>query len=168
MKKELKIGLLVVAVTLVAYYLLKLAIYANDRMKSPFKYFAWSEFDSPDAPGSGKDHMDEAFIHKLDAVRECAGFPFIINSGYRTQAHNAKVGGVPNSSHTKGLAVDIRAIGDDMKRKIATCAIANGITRIGWGGSFIHLDIDPDKTQRVVWGYGNGNPSFTELQNSIA
>jgi len=167
-KKEFKYGIIALIAGLVAYYLTKLAIYTNERMKSPFRYFAWSEFDSPDEPGSGQRNMNAQFVHVLDDVRECAGFPFIVNSGYRTEAHNMKVGGVTNSSHRKGIAVDIRAFTDDQKRSIAKCAIRNGITRIGWGSSFIHLDMDTSKTQHVVWGYGNNHPSFNQLTQNLA
>jgi len=56
------------------------------------RFFQYSEFDSPDAPGSGH-FMDPHFMELLDRIREQAGFPFIINSGYRTAAHNLAVGG---------------------------------------------------------------------------
>jgi hypothetical protein len=171
LRKDVKYGIYAIIAALVLYYLINVAIYTTERMKSPFKYFAWSEFDSPDAPGSGMEQMDEAFIHKLDAIRECAGFPFIVTSGYRTPEHNAKVGGVANSSHVKGLAVDISAIGESLKRDIAQCAIRNGITRIGWGQTFIHLDVDPDKTPNIVWGkyhYGTNPPTFNELIENLA
>lgn len=168
MKKETKYGIYAVVIGLTLYYLFKLVIYGKDRMDSPFKYFNWSEFDSPDEKGSGKLHMNEQFVRILDQVRECAGFPFFVTSGYRTEAHNKKVGGVVNSSHRKGLAVDIAAVTEAQKRTIAECAIKNGITRIGWGNTFIHLDMDSDKTQHITWGYGNSYPSFTDLTNNLA
>jgi hypothetical protein len=167
-KKELKYSILVVIGTLVLYYLVKLIIYGKERMDSPFTYFSWSEFDSPDAKGSGQEMMDEAFIHKLDGIRAEAGFPFIITSGYRTPEHNAKVGGVANSSHIKGFAADIAAVTTSQKTAIAEAAIRHGVTRIGWGNSFIHLDIDPSKTQNVVWGYGNNPPTFSEIAQNLA
>lgn len=43
----------------------------------------------------------------LDGVRERTGVPIIISSAYRTEEVNKLVGGVPNSRHVKGLAVDI-------------------------------------------------------------
>ena len=70
------------------------------------KYFKLEEFDSSDEPGSGAK-MHEEILHMLDAVRKEYGKPIKINSGYRTEARNKKIGGVPNSSHLKGLAVDI-------------------------------------------------------------
>ena len=51
--------------------------------------------------------MNEELLNMLDVVRKKYGKSIIINSGYRTIEHNAKVGGTPASSHTKGLAVDI-------------------------------------------------------------
>jgi len=135
------------------------------RADSPFKYFTYSEFDEPGKPGSGAKHMSTDFIKKLDKIREMVGFPLIITSGYRSPAYNAQVGGVSNSSHIKGLAADISAVTDDMKYEIAQAAISVGISRIGWGNSFIHLDVDKDKTQDVVWGYGNSYPNFYELEN---
>lgn len=151
-------GLLLLAVVALAYLIIRAARYTNERMKSPFKYFTYSEFDSPDAPGSGEQRMDAAFIHKLDRIRAAVGFPLIVSSGYRTPAHNAKVGGVAGSAHVHGKAADIRALTDEQKRAIAKAAIAEGITRIGWGRTFIHLDVDGTKPQRVVWGYSGSTP----------
>ena len=69
------------------------------------KYFSYKEFDSPDEPGSGKN-MSNELLHMLDATRKKLGKPMKINSGYRSEAHNRKVGGVKSSSHLKGFAVD--------------------------------------------------------------
>ena len=43
--------------------------------------------------------------------------PLKINSGYRTPEHNAKVGGVPNSQHIHGKALDISTRGMCKKQK---------------------------------------------------
>ena len=43
----------------------------------------------------------------LEPARAIAG-PIIINSGYRSEAVNRKVGGVSNSQHLVGQAADIR------------------------------------------------------------
>ena len=149
-----------------AYIVMRLIRYMMARSKSPFKYFTWSEFDQPNYAGSGAKFMSADFIHKLDAIRADVGFPLIITSGYRSQAYNDGLSGsVPNSSHIKGLAADISAPTEDMRFEIAKAAINQGINRIGWGNSFIHLDIDKDKTPDVVWGYGNEYPNYYELEN---
>ena len=43
----------------------------------------------------------------LEPARQIVG-PIIINSGYRSEAVNRKVGGVPKSQHLIGQAADIR------------------------------------------------------------
>ena len=49
----------------------------------------------------------------LEVLRERAGTPIIINSGYRSPQLNRKIGGAPNSNHSTGCAVHIRASGMD-------------------------------------------------------
>lgn len=45
----------------------------------------------------------------LQKLRCARGKPVVITSGYRCARHNAEVGGVPRSRHTRGLAADIAA-----------------------------------------------------------
>jgi len=116
------------------------------------RHFSPKEFDSPDAPGSGLN-MDLAFVAKLDELRDRCGFPFSVNSGYRTPAHNTKVSGVQHSAHTSGHAADIRAESSGAKFQIIKHAIAMGFTRIGVGATFVHVDDDETKPQEVVWLY---------------
>lgn len=119
-----------------------------------YKYFQIEEFASPDEPGSGT-MMDADLLEKLDLARDICGFPLIINSGYRSVEHNKKVGGVKNSSHLLGLAVDIHCT-DSRKRFILLDALmVSGFTRIGLAGSYIHADVDthPEKRQCVIWTY---------------
>lgn len=116
------------------------------------RYFKHSEFDSPDQPGSGAK-MSQELLDMLDELRHRLGFPLTVNSGYRTESHNWKVGGKPSSSHLKGLAVDLSAKGGSVKYAILKEALAMGFTRIGIGQNFIHLDIDESLPQEVVWTY---------------
>ena len=57
----------------------------------------------------------------LEALRERAGTPIIINSGYRSPQLNRIVGGSPTSNHLTGCAVDIRVSG--MEQLIQYAAI---------------------------------------------
>lgn len=115
-------------------------------------HFESHEFDSPDMPGTGI-HMNTAFVFRLDEAREIAGVPFHINSGYRTPYHNKKVGGVDNSSHKKGLAVDIRANNDNDRQKILHALYVVGLgRRIGIAKTFIHVDDDKSKPAKA-WLY---------------
>lgn len=46
----------------------------------------------------------------LNYLRQLYGSPIIINSGYRDDGHNKRVGGVLNSQHKEGIAFDIRSL----------------------------------------------------------
>jgi len=119
-----------------------------------FKYFTYSEFDCPSLKGSGENVSDE-LISMLDIVRKKYGKSITINSGYRTAKRNKLVGGKPGSSHLKGLAADLKCDNSIDRFKLTNILLEVGFTRIGMGSSFIHVDIDKDKTQKVIWTYGN-------------
>lgn len=93
------------------------------------------------------------FVRLLDKMRGECGFPFIINSGYRTKDHNEEVGGVENSAHTEGLAVDINCKESAKRYKLIKVALDNGIERIGIAKTFIHLDTSQKLPKGVVWLY---------------
>lgn len=116
------------------------------------KHFKPSEFDSPDLKGSGT-RMQLSFVQKLDEARELAGTSFSISSGYRTPAHNKKVGGVADSSHVTGWAADIATPTSASRWKILKSLIHVGFNRIGIGRGFIHVDSDPKKAANVSWTY---------------
>ena len=69
------------------------------------KYFTYEEFDSPDVQGSGQ-LMNEELLNMLDAVRKKYGKSIVINSGYRTAKHNAKVGGIPEIIGDNGVLIE--------------------------------------------------------------
>jgi len=116
------------------------------------RYFEIGEFDSPDEPGSGQ-YMDDAFLEMLDKARHLAGIPFVINSGYRTAAHNKSVGGIATSSHLDGYAADIRCRSSRERAYIVGALLEAEFTRIGIGPNFVHVDNDPTKPQDVIWDY---------------
>jgi|TARA_R110000744_G_scaffold340053_1_gene445207 uncharacterized protein YcbK (DUF882 family) len=117
-----------------------------------FKYFNYSEFDSPDLKGSGSKMSDEV-ISMLDVARKKYGKAMVINSGYRTCEHNAEVGGKPESSHLKGLAVDISCVNSTDRFNLEGVLRDVGFKRLGIGKTFIHADIDKNKSQCVTWLY---------------
>lgn len=49
----------------------------------------------------------EETVRMADEIRRRAGVPLTVNSGLRCKRHNAEVGGVSNSLHTTGQAVDL-------------------------------------------------------------
>ncbi len=81
----------------------------------------------------------------LDEMRTEANTPFIITSGLRTPKQNKEVGGVANSSHLKGLAVDLK-----IRNYSSLTKMLNGISKVRESNpvfleitkSHLHLDID--------------------------
>ena len=114
-------------------------------------YFDFSEFDSPDRPGSGRT-MNVEFLQMIDAARHIADVPFVITSGVRTLKWNAKVGGVKGSSHIKGRAADIACSSSAQRLIIVSALLDVGFRRIGIAKTFIHVDNDPDKLD-AIWLY---------------
>jgi hypothetical protein len=92
-----------------------------------------------------------ALARELQRARNQIGVPFIVNSWYRPPAINAAVGGVINSQHLTGKAVDVQVPGYSGRR------IANAVMLWWQGGvgiysaipDIVHLDIGPKRT----WGF---------------
>ena len=116
------------------------------------KYFSYDEFDSPDELGSGK-HMDHDLLVMIDRARALYGKPIVVTSGFRTESHNEKVGGVKSSSHLKGLAIDVACVRSKDRFKMLTALLEVGFNRIGIASTFIHVDVDKNKSQNVIWTY---------------
>ena len=90
-------------------------------------------------------------VSMLDFAREMAGIPFLINSGIRTPEQNQKVGGVIDSSHLKGLAVDIACESSGDRHKIISGLVKAQFKRIGIAKDHIHADIDSSRDIFVLW-----------------
>lgn len=96
--------------------------------------------------------LQTELVEMLEKARGVAGIPFVITSGFRTTEKNESVGGVKDSSHTKGLAVDIRAR-DSREHFIITKALMEvGFERISRSyKGHIHADIDNEKDRPVLF-----------------
>lgn len=114
------------------------------------KHFKISEFA---CKCCGKTEMKESTLEMIDLARDTANIPFYISSGYRCEFHNRSVGGVNDSAHTKGYAVDIKYSGEDSRKIIIDSVKKAGFKRIGIANNFIHVDNDPTKPQNVSWKY---------------
>lgn len=95
--------------------------------------------------GCGFNNIDTAFVLMLNDARELANVPFKINCGCRCEKHNNDVGGVTDSAHTKGLAVDISTPSDSTRFAIVESLLNVGFKRVLLYGSFVHADMDFSK-----------------------
>lgn len=67
-------------------------------------------------PGSEIEKAIIGVCREFDAIREAWSGPLGITSGYRPEPINSQVGGVPNSYHVKGMALDIYPIGESLQK----------------------------------------------------
>ena len=85
----------------------------------------------------------EGMVRAIDNVREHFGKAFTPNSGVRCSTHNANVGGVSNSRHLYGKAVDFRVPGKTAAQVLAYLATLPGL---GYcydiDGTSVHMDIE--------------------------
>lgn len=104
------------------------------------KNFKLWEFQCKD--GSCLVKVDEGLVEKLQQLRDHFKKPIIINSGYRTESYNKRIGGAKKSQHVLGKACDVRIDGVEIK-DIAEKAIELGFTGIGIyeKKGFCHLDV---------------------------
>ena len=121
------------------------------------RFFNYTEFDSPDELGSGKQ-MSEKILDMLDLAREKFDKPIKITSGFRTEAYNQdlKARGYKassKSSHLKGLAVDIHCNNSKDRFELVDILLDVGFNRIGIANTFIPADIDEAKPSHVIWTY---------------
>ena len=116
------------------------------------KYFNESEFKAC-SPSCSLQDMKQHTMEKLDAAREMAGIPFVLNSAYRSTQWDKSNGRSGTGAHTTGCAVDIRCNTNSNRLKIVMACLAVGFRRIGIGKTYIHVDDDPAKTPNVMWHY---------------
>lgn len=109
--------------------------------------------------GCGFDDINLAFIKCLQRIRDKIGFKMPINSGCRCKQHNKDEGGYPTSDHLPDKidkyseGADIRVSGSRNRYKLIQAAFEEGIPRIGPGKTFVHLGVNKDNDQEVLWVY---------------
>lgn len=96
--------------------------------------------------------------NELQLVRNLIKKPIRINSGYRCESYNAKVGGVKGSQHVLGNAADIVIVGltSSQSYDLLNRLQHSGIILTGGLGvyrTFVHYDI---RGRRKRWNNKNG------------
>lgn len=116
--------------------------------------FSKSEFDSKDGAEMPSDVLENVKVvaEQLQVLRDVLNIPIKINSAYRSPSHNKKIGGVRNSQHITGKAVDIVAKGittNYLAFKINELIIKGKMLEGGVGiyDTFVHYDIRGTKAR---------------------
>lgn len=104
------------------------------------KNFTVKEFACFD--GTDTVFVSLALVNLLQKIRDHFGKAVIINSAYRTEAHNKAIGGATYSQHKYGLAADIHINGvtpKEIAAYVETLLPSSG--GIGIYKSFTHVDV---------------------------
>ena len=88
-------------------------------------------------------NMTYGCIMLLEPARQVVG-PIIINSGFRCEAVNRKVGGVHNSQHLIGQAADIRPADPKQFAKLVEFLRSHALTdQLLSGSNWLHISWNP-------------------------
>lgn len=102
--------------------------------------------------GCGQDAVSLELVTKFQKVRDYFG-PLRLTSGFRCPEHNRRQGGVPNSAHLAGLAVDLECTLSLSRYILIARLMEAGFQRIGIGKTFMHADLDTTKVKPSIWTY---------------
>jgi len=98
---------------------------------------------------------DPVTLQMAYSARLLANIPFRITSWCRCPAHNAAVGGTPNSAHTRRKALDIGFRTSGEAHVIVKSLFTAGFLRVGinWERNFVHADTDESLPNPVLFKY---------------
>jgi hypothetical protein len=92
-------------------------------MEKKFTHF--NEKQDPNIIG-----VDQELMAMADMARHASTIPWVITSGKRSFIDNEKAGGVPDSAHVTGNAIDVRCRDSYQAFQIIKGALSSGINRI--------------------------------------
>lgn len=122
--------------------------------------FSLQEFFSRLSPSETTEAVRDADLQlclyelwaRLNIIRAILGKPIIINSWYRDEQHNARVGGSPTSQHLRGQAVDIKAPDATLQELLTAISKSIEILNLEYGQiivyrnqKFIHISLPTAK-----------------------
>ncbi len=120
-------------------------------LRNDILYFTVEEFACKHC---GKVIIDSRIVETVQRLREYLQKPVMVTSAYRCPVHNRRIGGVKNSAHVRGYALDVKCTNSEDRERILEFLMVHVVRRIGIHPKFIHFDIDPSKPSPRVWLYG--------------
>ena len=103
--------------------------------------------------GCNVNNINSRIVNLCNELYDVTGVYIGVNSGYRCVNHSIAIGSNENSSHCKGLAVDLDIRDNRIRFQVIKAAMSLGVTRIGISDNFCHFDFDPDKAGDIIWLY---------------
>lgn len=121
--------------------------------KQVSKYFHLSEYFINHLQCMDEKLIKPKLIELVQEIRDTAGVPITITSGWRSIQKNQQVGGALKSEHLNGAAVDITSRQISIDKLYEICKANSKVIGLGDGRKygFVHVDIRTGK--RVEWKY---------------
>ena len=119
------------------FFLLFSVVYCNAEEIKLSEHFVSREFT---CRCCGETKVNFMLVLKLEDLRTKLNKPIIITSGYRCPKHNKEVGGVKDSKHMYGIAVDVKVNGVSPS-EVAKVAKEVGFSFVKVYSSWTHIDI---------------------------
>lgn len=104
-------------------------------------------------PACKVNDLNRKLVESLLLAQRYAGFGFTITSAYRPQDYERSKCRKGNSSHCRGLAVDISTRDSHTRYKVVAACLLAGFPRIGIGEYFVHVDLDETKPHPIIFTY---------------
>ena len=119
---------------------LKIAV-AGENIWDTVKYFSPGEFECKCGCACATQ-VDPHLLRLADTVRAHFNAPCIVSSGIRCKSHNQKVGGVADSRHLSGKAMDFRIQG---KTALETLSLVQKLPGVRYAyaidRNYVHMDV---------------------------
>lgn len=114
------------------------------------EHLTLGEFKSRD--GYGLCLVHPALVTAFILLRRRIGVPMRIQSGFRSDPHNARIGGSPTSFHRLGMAMDLCPVVPEEEILEVLIRMRDLAGGIGMGGiklyrdkRFLHVDVGPGR-----------------------
>ena len=91
--------------------------------------------------------LNSEFVRAWNGLRMAWNQPLQVNSGFRCQKYNERVGGVSHSRHSMGMAVDVSVYNMDINERTDLIALAKkwfDYVHYYPTFNFIHMHIEPE------------------------
>lgn len=137
--------------------------YSKDGNKQISKNFKVKEFRCKD--GTDKIEIDMGLVNILQMIRNKFNCSVNINSAYRTETYNKKVGGSPTSKHLLGMACDftVKGVPVEVVAMYVDTIFPNTLgIEVAENGSYIHIDVRTEKWR--AWTKKGGS-KYTTVTN---
>ena len=127
--------------------------------------------------GQHPSDLDPILAQLFEDIRLSVARPLNVSSGLRCEDRNRVVGGVPDSAHLRGTALDILAFSGPARFQIVVGAVLAALAQagiierhklfechevvsrtlrgIGIASSFVHIDTDHQLPRPSCWRYGD-------------